>query len=47
MAWPRSLLVGVLVALFAGGLVLIGVISAWRAAVWTVEVGRDVRGSRV
>ena len=30
-------LVGVLVALFAGGLVLIGVISAWRAAVWTVD----------
>ena len=30
-------LVLVLVALFAGGLVLIGVISAWRAAVWTVD----------
>lgn len=28
----------VLVALFSGGLVLIGVASAWRAAVWTVEV---------
>jgi hypothetical protein len=28
----------VLVALFAGGLLLIGVASAWRAAVWTVEV---------
>ena len=27
-----------LVALFSGGLVLIGVASAWRAAVWTVEV---------
>jgi hypothetical protein len=30
-------LVVVLVALFAGGLVLIGAISAWRAAVWTVD----------
>ena len=30
-------LVVVLVGLFAGGLVLIGVISAWRAAVWTVD----------
>ncbi len=30
-------LVLVLVALFAGGLVLIGAISAWRAAVWTVD----------
>lgn len=28
----------VLVAMFAGGLVLIGVASAWRAAVWTVDV---------
>ena len=28
----------VLVALFAGGLLLIGVASAWRAAVWTVDV---------
>ena len=31
-------LVLVLVALFAGGLLLIGAASAWRAAVWTVEV---------
>ena len=31
------ILVLVLVALFAGGLVLIGVISAWRSAVWTVD----------
>jgi len=30
-------LVMILVGLFAGGLVLIGVISAWRAAVWTVD----------
>jgi hypothetical protein len=30
-------LVVILVSLFAGGLVLIGVISAWRAAVWTVD----------
>jgi hypothetical protein len=28
----------VLVVLFAGGLLLIGVASAWRAAVWTVDV---------
>jgi hypothetical protein len=28
----------VLVALFAGGLVLIGVVSGWRSAVWTVDV---------
>jgi hypothetical protein len=27
-----------LVALFAGGLLLIGVVSAWRAAAWTVDV---------
>jgi hypothetical protein len=31
-------LVLALVALFAGGLLLIGVASAWRAAVWTVEL---------
>ena len=30
-------LVAMLVALFAGGLVLVAVISAWRAAVWTVD----------
>lgn len=29
-----------LVGLFAGGLLLIGVSSAWRTAVWTVEVAR-------
>ncbi len=29
----------VLVGLFAGGLLLIGVVSAWRGAIWTVEVG--------
>jgi hypothetical protein len=27
-----------LVAMFGGGLLLIGVVSAWRAAIWTVEV---------
>lgn len=32
------LLLAVLVALFAGGLLLIGVASAFRAAVWTVDV---------
>lgn len=32
-------LVMVLVGLFAGGLLLIGVISAWRGTIWTVEVG--------
>jgi hypothetical protein len=32
-------LVLALVALFGGGLLLIGVISAWRAAVWALEVG--------
>ena len=31
-------LVMVFVALFAGGLLLIGVMSAWRAALWTVEL---------
>ncbi|HUP54915.1 MAG TPA: hypothetical protein VM408_05365, partial [Methylomirabilota bacterium] len=31
-------LVVVLVALFGGGLLLVGVVSAWRGAVWTVEV---------
>jgi hypothetical protein len=32
-------LVLALVALFAGGLLLIGVASAWRASIWTVELG--------
>jgi hypothetical protein len=32
------LLVVVLVALFVGGLLLLGVLSAWRAAVWTVDL---------
>ena len=31
-------LVAVLVALFSGGLALIGVASAWRGAVWTIEL---------
>jgi len=34
-----------LVALFAGGLLLIGVISAWRAAVWTVELAGTFGGA--
>jgi hypothetical protein len=34
-----------LVGLFAGGLVLIGVISAWRATGWTVEVAGTFGGS--
>jgi hypothetical protein len=33
-------LLALLVGLFAGGLLLIGVASAWRAAVWTVELAR-------
>jgi hypothetical protein len=32
------LLLVVLVAVFVGGLLLIGVLSAWRAAVWTVDL---------
>jgi hypothetical protein len=32
------LLVAGLVALFGGGLALIGVASAWRGAVWTVDL---------
>ena len=32
-------LVLALVALFGGGLLLIGVASAWRAAIWTLDVG--------
>lgn len=31
-------LLAVLVGLFAGGLLLIGVVAAWRATVWTVDV---------
>jgi hypothetical protein len=34
-----------LVALFGGGLLLIGVLSAWRAAVWTVEGARTFGGA--
>ena len=34
-----------LVALFGGGLLLIGVLSAWRAAVWTVELARTFGGA--
>lgn len=33
-----SLILVLFVALFAGGLVLIGLVSAWRSAVWTVDV---------
>ena len=38
------LLVALFVALFAGGLVLIGLTSAWRAAIWTIEVGGTFGG---
>ncbi len=31
-------LLAVLVGLFAGGLLLIGVVAAWRATIWTVDV---------
>lgn len=34
-----------LVALFAGGLLLISVISAWRAAIWTVELAGTFGGA--
>lgn len=34
-----------LVALFGGGLLLISVISAWRAAIWTVEVAGTFGGA--
>lgn len=34
-----------LVALFAGGLLLIGVISAWRAAVWTMDLAGTFGGA--
>ena len=34
-----------LVALFAGGLLLIGVLSAWRSAIWTVELAGTFGGS--
>jgi hypothetical protein len=34
-----------LVALFTGGLLLIGVISAWRAAVWTVDLAGTFGGA--
>ena len=34
-----------LVALFGGGLLLIGVISAWRAAIWTVELAGTFGGA--
>ena len=33
-----SLILVLFVALFAGGLVLIGLVSAWRSALWTVDV---------
>ena len=35
----RWLLLGAFVGLFVAGLVLIGVTSAWRSAVWTVDAG--------
>jgi hypothetical protein len=31
------------VALFAAGLVILGLTTAWRSALWTVVVARDVR----
>jgi hypothetical protein len=40
-----SVILLVLVALFAGGLLLIGVISAWRAAIWTVELAGTFGGA--
>jgi hypothetical protein len=33
-----SLILVLFVALFAGGLVLMGLVSAWRSALWTVDV---------
>ena len=34
-----------LVGLFGGGLLLIGVLSAWRATIWTVELARTFGGA--
>jgi hypothetical protein len=39
-----SVLLLLFVALFAGGLVLLGLVCAWRSAVWTVEVGGTFGG---
>jgi hypothetical protein len=38
-------LVVVFVGLFTGGLVLVGLVAAWRAAIWTVEAVTDVDGT--
>jgi hypothetical protein len=40
-----TVLVVVFVGLFTGGLVLVGLAAAWRAAIWTVETGADLDGT--
>jgi hypothetical protein len=39
-----TLLLLVFVALFSGGLVLLGLVCAWRAAIWTVDMGGTFGG---
>jgi hypothetical protein len=39
-----TLLVLLFVALFSGGLVLLGLVSAWRAAIWTIDMGGTFGG---
>lgn len=39
-----TLLLLVFVGLFGGGLVLIGLVCAWRAAIWTMVVGGTFGG---
>jgi hypothetical protein len=39
-----TLLLLLFVALFSGGLVLLGLVCAWRAAIWTIDVGGTFGG---
>jgi hypothetical protein len=41
---PTTLLVLLFVALFSGGLVLLGLVCAWRAAIWTLDLGGTFGG---
>jgi hypothetical protein len=42
---PATALVVVFVALFAGGLVLIALIAAWRSAIWTLDASTEGDGT--
>jgi hypothetical protein len=44
MSAVTILLLLLFVALFAGGLVLLGLVCAWRAAIWTMDVGGTFGG---